>query len=737
MQKIVVPRFTIWLIVVGVIFLTLMTLFRLVFFYEFKTADYSLSNTIDAFKLGLRFDLRIVSGLLILPLLTGGIELEYNSKGWLKLRSILPVMLLIGCIYIAFHFLTTSESPFFTLIILLKVFFAVLLIYIFFCSNCNPFESVFSGRVFKVYFLVVSFLIVFLFLVDFCHYSFLHERVNASILNYAANPIFSLKMVWETYPVIVLLLILFALTGLLYQLITYVYKRLKVRRYRETYIEKLFSGGFVALVLGVGIFGNLHIFPLKSKNALQWNDAFSFQNDFKAALSFNPVYSFISTLQYGNSSYDLVKVKAYYPLISSYLRVQKPDVNALQYNRFHVSSGNRSCPNIVLIICESFSAFKSSMWGNQLNTTPYFKQLCEEGVFFDRCFTPGYGTSQGVWATVTGIPDVELKGTASQNPGYVNQRSIINDFTNYSKFYFIGGASGWANLRGLFDNNINGIKIYDEGNLSAKIVNMWGISDKNLFLKADEIFKKQSKPFFAIIQTSMNHEPFGFDEDDLHEFIFKNYPKDTLRKYGFETNEELNAFRYTDYSFEKFIETAKNRAYYKNTLFVFVGDHGKGSLPPGMFPKAWELCKLGLTHVPLLFYAPNMLSPKRIHTVVSQLDVLPSVAALAGISYTNATLGQNVFDSLANTHFLKNPRFLFNSTLKTMGIVTDNHVYIKNFITDTEDFRSVNSDSPLSQTVDMQNTKEEMKHLTEAYFQTAKYMLSNNKKQIADSRRQK
>ena len=105
------------------------------------------------------------------------------------------------------------------------------------------------------------------------------------------------------------------------------------------------------------------------------------------------------------------------------------------------------------------------MWGNPLNTTPYFNELCRQGIFFDRCFTPGYGTSRGVWATITGIPDVEYTNTSSRNPASVDQNSIINDYKGYEKFYFIGGNSGFENLVALFNNNIDGIKIYEDSPL--------------------------------------------------------------------------------------------------------------------------------------------------------------------------------------------------------------------------------------------------------------------------------
>ncbi|MEI9958201.1 MAG: sulfatase-like hydrolase/transferase [Ferruginibacter sp.] len=251
---------------------------------------------------------------------------------------------------------------------------------------------------------------------------------------------------------------------------------------------------------------------------MRWSDAFTLTDDFKSNLALNPFQSFFSTLSFRNSSYDIKKLRADYALMAAYLGVQNPDSTQLNFERkfnaadsTHSSASSlptSSLPNVVLVICESFSAYKSSMYGNPLNTTPYFNELCKNGVFFDRCFTPSYGTARGVWATITGIPDVEDPSTASRNPNAVNQHTIINNFTNYNKYYFLGGSANWANIRGLLTNNILGLHLYEEQDYKSKAVDVWGISDKNLFLEANSVLKEQSKPFFAVIQTADNHRPY-------------------------------------------------------------------------------------------------------------------------------------------------------------------------------------------------------------------------------------
>ena len=142
-------------------------------------------------------------------------------------------------------------------------------------------------------------------------------------------------------------------------------------------------------------------------------------------------------------------------------------------------------------------------------------------------------------------------------------------------------------------NNIDKLYLYEEQDYKAPKIDVWGISDKNLLLEANEIMKKKKSPFFAIIQTAGNHRPYTIPKEDQAAFKKISFPADTLRKYGFETNEEMNAFRYTDYCFQQFFGAAQKGDYFDNTIFVFVGDHGIRGYAGDMFPGAWS--EQGLT----------------------------------------------------------------------------------------------------------------------------------------------
>ena len=70
---------------------------------------------------------------------------------------------------------------------------------------------------------------------------------------------------------------------------------------------------------------------------------------------------------------------------------------------------------------------------------------------------------------------------------------------------------------------INPVQLKNVGKFSSKPVDVWGISDKDLFMEANKVLAKQDKPFFAIVQTADNHRPFTIPEADRKLLSLKNY----------------------------------------------------------------------------------------------------------------------------------------------------------------------------------------------------------------------
>ncbi len=644
--------------------LVALTLLRLGTYVVFRHEAVTWAQARPAFGLGLRYDARVVAGAMLVLLALGGLPRIGAFRGDTARRGWLAVLGILGG--------------------------ALAVIYV-----C-----------------------------DYLHFRYLGQRLNASALSLLGDAKISAGMVWQTYPVLrLLLLIAVAIAGIVV-LAAWLYRR--AARAEETggrWVRAAWFTG-VAVACVVGIYGRVGQYPLR------WSDAFNLRSDFGAHLALNPVESFVSSLGFRASGYNPDQVGAHYLRMAAYLGVTKPDAARLPFERrveARPAPAGARPPNVVVVICESFSAYKSSMWGNPLDTTPFFAELCKQGVFFDNCYTPHIGTARGVWATVTGIPDVEMVETASRNPTLVDQHTILNDFTGYEKLYFLGGSTSWANIRGVLAANIGGLQIFELDYFKSPRVDVWGISDKSLFLEAHEVLRAQTKPFVAVIQTAGNHRPYTIPREDLKEFSRVELPLETLKAAGFDSLAEFNAFRYTDYTFRKFIEAAKQAPYFDDTIFVFIGDHGIGGNAGKLFPPAWTDQRLTSYHVPLLFYAPKRLVPQRIHAVASQVDILPTVAALAGIAHRNTTLGRDLLRQLEIDGGRSNAAFIVDHNSKTIGLIKGSHYSSHQMGSGRQELVWADFAAPVPPG-GVTIAPDEHKTLTTAFYETARYLLRANKK---------
>ena len=173
------------------------------------------------------------------------------------------------------------------------------------------------------------------------------------------------------------------------------------------------------------------------------------------------------------------------------------------------------------------------------------------------------------------------------------------------------------------------------------------------------------------------------------------------------------------------MESASRVKYYNNTVFVFVGDHGLHGDAGNMFPESFTKTSLLSQHVPLLFYCPLLLAPARIHNVCSQLDILPSVATIAHQPYRNTTFGRNLFDS---TDTKPKYAIIADADNKIVGLVSNEYYYSRQLETGHEEFLSVTGNNPPPKDAATNSVRNYMKALSGAWYQTAKWLLLNNKK---------
>jgi phosphoglycerol transferase MdoB-like AlkP superfamily enzyme len=651
-----IPKTILWVVNLFLIFLFIFTLYRLVTYFTFKPDTISFIDIIPSLFMGLRYDLRWIS-IVLFPIVLISMRMKLS-----------------------------------------------------------PFYSAHNKAIWTWYLAIITFILFFFFAASFGSFSYNLEPLDAKAMNFVEDPKISLQMMWQTYPLIWMIL------GLIVAVILFrwMYHKSHWQVIRVTdgkgipYRRKFFV--IAALLMCLFIYGSLTWKPLKR------SDSFKFKSSFKSYIAINPLQNFFSTLKGRKHGFNAAKAKEAVPIMEEWMGLDLKE--ELDYRRQVLpgSTSLESRPNIVLVMCESFSMYKSSMSGNPLNTTPFFDSLCKQGIFFEHCYSPHFSTARGLFALITGIPDAQNYKFSTRDSVAVQQRTIINNFEGYEKFYFLGGNPEFSNFDGLL-NNIHGLQMYTEGKLKSPKVNVWGISDKNLFLEANSVFKQQAKPFFAIVQTADNHRPFMIPEEDTA-FERNNADEEQLKKYGFESVNEYNSFRYSDYCFRKFIEAAQKESYFHNTIFVFIGDHGVAGDASALYPSAWTEQRLTDMHVPLLFYAPQLLTPQRRTEVVSQIDVLPTIAGMVHQPYVNTTLGRDVLDTLPKRNFA-----FTTNTSGRIGMITNDFYFTKNLEFPDEQMHPLSLEANRLSQEQKDSIRQQLSAFTSAFYETARWMILNNKKE--------
>ena len=562
--------------------------------------------------------------------------------------------------------------------------------------------------------------VTLIYFCDFGYYAYLKERLNAYIGELATNTVTSAEMVWESYPVVWgFLALLFA--GFIYYIIL---KKILVYAYSKQAKKKAYIFAFVALLITAAfVHGRFSQYPLR------WSNAYFSNNNFISALALNPIQNLFDTYKFAKNgvTFDVEKTKQHYTAVADFLGVKKDKQNAESLNFARPYDGTNNAPkyNVVVIITESLAYDKSSFANPELDATPYLKQFAQKGTLFDHFFTPAAGTAKGVFASLTGLPDLSTVKTSSRNPLLATQHVLYNDLDGYQKFYYIGGSASWANIRGLLEHNIDGLTIYEEGHYPGLPRNdVWGISDLAMFQYAAKEFKKlkdNNQPFFALLQTSGFHRPYTIPEDK-GTFTLKEVDEKYLKNYSFSGNEEYNSMRFQDYAMGVFFEEMQKAGLDENnTIFVIYGDHGLTTQKSDTQPQPFIDFDLNLHHSPLVVVGPNV--AKGINKRMgSQVDVSATVLGLLNMPRTETAMGRNLFntDLQEGAFIMKSPANPFS-----IGVLQGEYYYaIRN---GNPGLYKYMQDSTTDYCPQEPKKCEYLNDLTIGLFETARYMAFNNK----------
>ena len=290
--------------------------------------------------------------------------------------------------------------------------------------------------------------------------------------------------------------------------------------------------------------------------------------------------------------------------------------------------------NVIQVTIESLSADFLSHFNRASRLLPNMEQIAAKSLVFDRFYATGTRTDRGMEALTLSVPPTPGRSLVKRphNEHLFTLGSVFRSH-GYETAFIYGGFGYFDNMNYFFGEN--GYRVLDRTKVAKDDItfaNVWGACDEDLFRwtvrEADRDYAA-GKPFFHFVMTTSNHRPFTFPDGKI------DLPSKTSGRAG--------GVKYTDYAVGELLRVAATKPWFKDTIFVFVGDHcassaGKTELPVQNY------------HIPLLIYAPGgQIKAGAVHTVTSQIDYAPTLLGLLRWTYPSRFYGRDVLAAQPGT----------------------------------------------------------------------------------------
>lgn len=269
---------------------------------------------------------------------------------------------------------------------------------------------------------------------------------------------------------------------------------------------------------------------------------------------------------------------------------------------------NNRRPNLLLIVVEGFSAKLIRPLRGSDGLTPYLSKACENGILFDSLYASGDRTDKGLVSILSGYP-AQPRSSIVKYPGKTKSLPYwprVMERMGYHNTFVYGGDPRFANLESYLVNAGFRHITRDEDFPDNLPRSKWGVHDEHLFRRLESELDTAARPFFKAVLTLSSHEPFDvpygrINAGDSDEKLF------------------LNSVHYTDSVLGRFLESAKTKHWWSNTLIIITADHGHRypGNQPVMDPERFR--------IPMLWTGGVITGPKVIRKVASQLDIANTV----------------------------------------------------------------------------------------------------------------
>ena len=382
----------------------------------------------------------------------------------------------------------------------------------------------------------------------------------------------------------------------------------------------LLFGGFV------GMRGRL-----SKKSPLRVGTAYYCGNAFLNQLGLNPVFTFVKSIETLNKS-------AKHPLaLTSAAEAEQiyaadratPVDSALAAGAVTLPEGT----NVVVVIMESMTVDKTGLLrpaGGDFSLTPCLDSLMRGGMVFTQCYSAGIHTYNGIYSTLYSHPGIPARHTMRyafipRMCGLPHQLQA----QGYQTTFMMTHDEDYDNMRDFLHANAFDSVVGQHSFPAGESVGTWGLPDHRLLEHAVEHCRAvaaEGRPFLTVVMTCSDHVPYILPDG----IDFTPRSKALADKMT----------EYADWSIGHFMQLAaqddKNTnggsPWFDNTVFVFIADHGAAG------QSLYDIA-LSYHHVPMLFYCPKHIAPKRCDQLALQIDLFPTLMGMLPYAYGNNTFG--------------------------------------------------------------------------------------------------
>ena len=581
-------------------------------------------------------------------------------------------------------------------------------------------------------------LALFLGLMEMDFYREFHQRLNGLVFQYVKeDPKTVMSMLWYGFPVVRYLLAWAVGTVILY------FAFRGADRVTRSSVTRAAAGAsrsvapwygraavFVVLLLVCVVLARG---TLRQGPPLRWGDAYTTDSNFANQLGLNGSLSLIAAAKsrFGDDRTNIWKATLEQPvatqtvrdmLLTEHDKLVDPDTAPVRRDTTPPEEKTLPIKNVVVILMESFAGHSVGALGRPGNITPYFDNLAKEGLLFERFFSNGTHTHQGMFATMACFPNLPGFEYLMQTPEGSHKLSGLPQLLSARDFddvYVYNGDFAWDNQSGFFSNqgmtNFIGRNDFVDPVFSDPT---WGVSDQDMFNRGLEELKAREggKPFYALLQTLSNHTPYALPTP---------LPVEPVTDRG-SLNEHLTAMRYSDWALGQFFEKARKEPYFKETLFVVVGDHGFGN------EQQISEMDLGRFNVPLLLIGPGIQEKfgARNDTVGTQVDIVPTIMGRLGGEFRQQCWGRDLLtlpEGDKGTGVIKP-----SGSDQTVAIISGDHLLVQPKDMPAKVWQYNLGANPEAKVVTDSPDEAELKKKLESFLQTATKSLLDNTAGVED-----